>query len=107
MEKVSRRAAYLALLEEHPATLTRLAQLLGASSWAAEYLNRHPVVLDELLDARALFARPDWSAFVQELRGQLASRQGDEARQMDWMREAHHAVVCRIVGRDLSGARWG
>ncbi|TMH37926.1 MAG: bifunctional [glutamate--ammonia ligase]-adenylyl-L-tyrosine phosphorylase/[glutamate--ammonia-ligase] adenylyltransferase, partial [Betaproteobacteria bacterium] len=104
IETVSRRAAYLALLEEHPAALARLAQLLGASSWAAEYLNRHPVVLDELLDARALFARPDWSAFVQELRGQLASRQGDEERQMDWLREAHHALVFRLLAQDLSGA---
>ena len=103
METVSRRAAYLALLEEHPAALARLAQLLGVSSWAAEYLNRHPVVLDELLDARALFARSDWSAFAQELRGQLASRQGDEERQMDWLREAHHAQVFRLLAQDLSG----
>ena len=103
METVSRRAAYLALLEEHPAALERLAQLLGTSSWAAQYLNRHPIVLDELLDARALFARPDWSAFARELRGQLASRQGDEERQMDWLREAHHAQVFRLLAQDLSG----
>jgi [glutamine synthetase] adenylyltransferase / [glutamine synthetase]-adenylyl-L-tyrosine phosphorylase len=104
METVSRRAAYLALLGEHPAALARLVQLLGASSWAAEYLNRHPVVLDELLDARALFARPDWSAFARELGGQLASRRGDEERQMDWLREAHHAQVFRLLAQDLSGA---
>ena len=103
METVSRRAAYLALLGEHPAALARLAQLLGTSSWAAQYLNRHPIVLDELLDARALFARPDWSAFARELRGQLASRQGDEERQMDWLREAHHAQVFRLLAQDLSG----
>src|SRR6266702_4493425 len=103
METVSRRAAYLALLAEHPAALARLAQLLGASTWAAEYLSRHPVVLDELLDARALFARPDWSAFAQELRGQLASRQGDEEQQMDWLREAHHAQIFRLLAQDLSG----
>ncbi len=103
METVSRRAAYLALLDEHPAALERLAQLLGASSWAAEYLNRHPIVLDELLDARALFARPDWNAFARELRHQLAARQGDEERQMDWLREAHHAQVFRLLAQDLSG----
>ncbi len=104
METVSRRAAYLALLDEHPAALERLAQLLAASSWAAEYLNRHPIVLDELLDSRALFARPDWNAFARELRRQLASRQGDEERQMDWLREAHHAQVFRLLAQDLSGA---
>ncbi len=103
METVSRRAAYLALLDEHPAALERLAQLLGASSWAAEYLNRHPIVLDELLDARSLFARPDWNAFARELRRQLAAREGDEERQMDWLREAHHAQVFRLLAQDLSG----
>ncbi len=103
IETVSRRAAYLALLDEHPAILARLAQLLDASSWAAEYLNRHPVVLDELLDARALLARPDWRAFALELRAQLAVRQADEERQMDWLREAHHAQVFRLLAQDLSG----
>ncbi|HEY6239843.1 MAG TPA: bifunctional [glutamate--ammonia ligase]-adenylyl-L-tyrosine phosphorylase/[glutamate--ammonia-ligase] adenylyltransferase, partial [Burkholderiales bacterium] len=103
LETVSRRAAYLALLDEHPAALARLAQLLGASSWAAEYLNRHPIVLDELLDARTLFARPDWNAFAQELWRQLAARQGEEERQMDWLREAHHAQVFRLLAQDLSG----
>ncbi len=102
-ETISRRAAYLALLDEHPAVLARLAQLLGASSWAAEYLNRHPVLVDELLDARALFAPPDWSAFAQSLRRELAARAGDEERQMDWLREAHHAQVFRLLAQDLSG----
>jgi glutamate-ammonia-ligase adenylyltransferase len=77
--------------------------LLGASSWAAEYLNRHPIVLDELLDAHTLFARSDWNAFAQELRRQLMSRQGDEERQMDCLREAHHAQVFRLLAQDLSG----
>src|SRR5581483_5414172 len=89
--------------DEHPAVLARLAQLLGASSWAAEYLNRHPVLVDELLDARTLFAAPDWSAFAQSLRRELAERAGDEERQMDWLREAHHAQVFRLLAQDLSG----
>src|SRR2546427_6373210 len=75
----------------------------SASSWAAEYLNRHPIVLDELLDTRALFARPDWNDFAGELRRQLAARKGDEERQMDWLREAHHAQVFRLLAQDLSG----
>ena len=102
METVSRRAAYLALLDEHPAVLARIAQLFDSSSWAAEYLNRHPVVLDELLDAQALFSRPDWRAFAKDLGAQLAARQGDEERQMDWLREAHHAQVFRLLTQDLS-----
>jgi glutamate-ammonia-ligase adenylyltransferase len=83
--------------------LARIAQLFDASSWAAEYLGRHPVVLDELLDARSLLSQPDWAAFTRELRGQLAARRGDEERQLDWLREAHHAQVFRLLAQDLSG----
>jgi glutamate-ammonia-ligase adenylyltransferase len=103
IETVSRRAAYLALLDEHPSVLTRIAQVFDASGWAAEYLNRHPVLLDELLDAQSLLAPPDREAFAAELRRQLAARQGDEERQMDWLREAHHAQVFRLLAQDLSG----
>jgi len=103
METVSRRAAYLALLDEHPAVLARIAQLFDASGWAAEYLNRHPVVLDELLDARSLLAPLDRETFAPDLRVQLQARQGDEERQMDWLREAHHAQVFRLLAQDLSG----
>jgi glutamate-ammonia-ligase adenylyltransferase len=103
LETVSRRAAYLALLDEHPAVLARLAQIFDSSSWAGEYLNRHPVVLDELLDVRSLLSKPDWVVFTRELRAQLAARQGDEERQMDWLREAHHGQVFRLLAQDLSG----
>jgi glutamate-ammonia-ligase adenylyltransferase len=103
LETISRRAAYLALLDEHPAVLARIAQLFDSSSWAAEYLNRHPVVLDELLDARSLLSRPDWPAFAHDLGVQLSARHGDEERQMDWLREAHHGQVFRLLAQDLSG----
>jgi glutamate-ammonia-ligase adenylyltransferase len=104
VESISRRAAYLALLDEHPAALARLARLLGASSWAAEYLTRHPVLLDELLDAQALLAPPDWDVFARELRARLTLLGEDGERRMDWMREAHHAQVFRLLAQDVAGA---
>jgi len=103
IETVSRRAAYLALLDEHPQALARLAALMSASSWAAEYLNRHPIVLDELLDARMLLAPPDWDGFARDLRRQLAQFAGDAERQMDALREAHHGQVFRLLAQDLLG----
>ena len=103
LETVSRRAAYLALLDEHPEALAQLAKLVGASSWTAEYLNRHPIVLDELLDARLLLAPPDWDEFGRSLRRELAHCAGDIERQMDVLREAHHAQVFRLLALDLAG----
>jgi glutamate-ammonia-ligase adenylyltransferase len=103
-ETIGGRAAYLALLDEHPEALGRLAELLSASNWAAEYLNRHPILLDELLDARALFAPPEWNDFSQTLRRTLMHLAGDTERQIDALREAHHAQVFRLLAQDLAGA---
>ena len=62
MEAISRRSSYLALLSEYPQTLRRVASLCSSSPWVSNYLTRHPILLDELLDARVLYAEPDWPA---------------------------------------------
>jgi glutamate-ammonia-ligase adenylyltransferase len=102
-EAVSRRAAYLALLLQYPQALEKLAQIAGSSSWAAAYLLRHPVLLDELLDPRLLDTAPDWEAFRTQLDAQLEEVEPDMERQMDLMREAHHAQVFRLLVQDLTG----
>jgi [glutamine synthetase] adenylyltransferase / [glutamine synthetase]-adenylyl-L-tyrosine phosphorylase len=103
VEAISRRAAYLALLVESPDALAKVAEILASSSWAAEYLTRHPILLDELLDARVLAEPPDWSAFATQLRREMAAHDGDVERQMDVMREIHHALVFRLLTQDLAG----
>ena len=103
IETISRRAAYLALLDEHPQALAKLAELVSASSWAADYLNLHPVVLDELLDARVATIEPDWREFGNALRTQMMAFAGDPERQMDLLREAHHAQSFRLLVQDLAG----
>ena len=103
LESVSRRSAYLALLTEHPPVLPRLAELAGASAWAADYLTRHPMLLDELLDARVLLEEPDWDAWRRELADLLASHAGDLERQMDALRHFQHAQSFRLLAQDLAG----
>ena len=103
VESISRRASYLALLAEQPSALAKVAGILAASSWAAEYLTRHPILLDELLDARVLGEAPDWSEFATTLRREMAAHDGDVERQMDAMREIHHAWVFRLLMQDLAG----
>ena len=49
---VIRRSSYLALLDEQPSALARLVEVMAASAWMAERLCAHPVLLDDLLDAR-------------------------------------------------------
>jgi glutamate-ammonia-ligase adenylyltransferase len=102
-EAIARRAAYLALLTEYPHALTRLIRMMAASDWAAKYLAQHPILLDELLDDRNLKAPPDWPAFAQDCQRQLDTVPGDTERQMDILREVHHAQLFRLLAQDLEG----
>ncbi len=103
LESISRRTAYLSLLTEYPAATQRLIRMLDASEWAARYLTRHPILLDELLDARTLLAPPDWTLFTAELEHQLELQRGDTELMMDTLREAHHAQLFRFLAQDLAG----
>jgi glutamate-ammonia-ligase adenylyltransferase len=102
VEAVASRAAYLALLAEHPEALERVTRIIGASSWAAEFITRHPLLLDELLDDRLLYAPADLSSFRKYLQIQLAAADDVEQR-MNLLREAHQAAVFRLLAQDLAG----
>ncbi len=102
-EAIARRSAYLSLLTEYPHTLERVIRMMYASGWAATFLTKHPIVLDELLDDRVRNAAPDCAALALELRAQLLEAAGDTERQMDILREAHHAQLFRLLAQDLAG----
>ena len=103
MEAIGRRGAYLALLQQYPQALRRVADLMGASRWGAQFLTRHPILLDEMLDARNLDSAPDWPGFRASLSAELGALEPDMERQMDLMRERHHAQVFRLLTQDLAG----
>jgi glutamate-ammonia-ligase adenylyltransferase len=103
LEAVSRRSAYLALLLEHPPVVPRIAQIVAASPWAAAYLTRHPILLDELINADVLLTEPDWAAWKRELDDRLAEHGDDQERQLDDLRHFHHAQVFRLLAQDLFG----
>ena len=111
VEAIAGRAAYLALLEEYPAARTAVTRLLVASPWAAQYLARHPLLLDELIDApeHAAAARDDaswpahWTEVATTLAQRLAQASDDPERQMDVLREVHHVETFRLLIEDLEG----
>ena len=103
MEAIAGRAAYLALLAERPEALERVTRMIGASSWAAEYVTRHPLLLDELLDDRLLYAAPDWEEFERGLRAALVAVGSDVERQMNAVREQHQSQLFRLLAQDLAG----
>ena len=113
IETIAGRPAYLRLLVEQRAAYEQLLRVLSQAKWAATYLNLHPVVLDELLDGQLL--QPlDIERWGRHLRQQLKATRNealidengahppDIERQMDVIREEHHAAVFRTLAQDLS-----
>jgi glutamate-ammonia-ligase adenylyltransferase len=101
---ISRREAYLALLHEYPHALDRVTDLMSASPWVAEYITQHPILLDDLLDARTLLAPPDWDALRSELRGNLAEATDDIERQMDMLRHFKNTQTLHCIAQDIAGS---
>ena len=75
IDVIAGRSTYVSLLHQFPAALDRVMRLLAASRWATDYLVRHPILLDELLDDRVeTFDNehtPDWSAWAEAVRARL------------------------------------
>jgi glutamate-ammonia-ligase adenylyltransferase len=78
--------------------------MMHASGWAAKFLTRHPILLDELLDDRIHNAVFNPVTLAEELDEQLRLAAGDTERQMDILREVHHAQLFHLLAQDLAGA---
>jgi glutamate-ammonia-ligase adenylyltransferase len=107
LEPLLRRESYLALLVERPEVQNRLLRLLGLARWPAQFLMRHPGVIDELADERLLHGRFERESYIADLeaRHEAWSRfdQANEEALLDMLRRAHHAEVFRTLVRDVEG----
>lgn len=103
IEAIGRRSSYLAFLYEHPEALGKLAQLMSQSSWVANYLQQHPVLLDELLSNQLMQIDTDRTQLTQELNRLLDDCHGDVEAQMDVLRRFQHAHTFRLAVQDLAG----
>ena len=75
--------------------------MMHASGWAATFLTLHPILLDELLDDRGGIDEP--AALAASLDAKLEEALGDTERQLDILRETHHAQLFRLLALDLAG----
>ena len=137
LQTILRRASYLALLDEQPAALTRLVDVVSRSALLAERLAAHPLLLDELLDARVAGALPQRDALPPACAGALVhddieaallalneTRQSlsfrialalldgrqparDSARQLAWLADAVIEVVVALALREMQAAHGG
>ncbi len=109
LEAIARRSAYLSILAEYPKALSNVLDLLKSSQWGAQYLTRHPHLLDHLLNSqteRALIENPE--KYWAEVRANLNMRlddvmsEGDGSEQaMDILRVTHHNETFVTLLTDL------
>ncbi|WPL15148.1 Glutamate-ammonia-ligase adenylyltransferase [Thiorhodovibrio winogradskyi] len=105
LDAILGRTAYLSLLVERPDALDMLVRLCAMSPWFSERTARAPLLLDELLDARRLFAplhRADLDAELDSLLGPLAS--DDLEQPMERLRQFAQGNQLRVAAADITGA---
>jgi glutamate-ammonia-ligase adenylyltransferase len=104
VESIASRKAYLSLLVENPLALSQLVKLAAASSWIAGFIGQHPILLDELLDPRTLYAPLSREALSNEIDRRLATIPGEDLeRQMAELREFKQAHGLRVAAADIAG----
>jgi len=103
VEKVLRRSAYLALLNENEAALGRLVELCERSAYVAEQLARYPVLLDELLDPRIYSGELSKTSFAADLAQRLTNCNDDAEAQMETLGQFQRANQFRIAVADFYG----
>jgi glutamate-ammonia-ligase adenylyltransferase len=105
LHAILRRASYLALLDEQPAALTRLVDVLARSALLGERLAAHPLLLDELLDMRVAGPLPESDAFA--LACAQALQQDDSEAALLALNEVRQAFGFRIALACLDGRQDG
>jgi glutamate-ammonia-ligase adenylyltransferase len=98
LQSIVRRSSYLALLEERPAALARLVDVIARSALLAERLVAHPLLLDELLDVRSL-PSPDIDVAVRSAAEAQAQHgdSGDTEERLAALNESRQSLSFRIA----------
>ncbi|MGD8978418.1 MAG: bifunctional [glutamate--ammonia ligase]-adenylyl-L-tyrosine phosphorylase/[glutamate--ammonia-ligase] adenylyltransferase, partial [Gammaproteobacteria bacterium] len=98
------RSAYFALLNENPGALDHLAELCAQSEFLVRQVERHPLLLDELIDPRVFDSLPDRDQLLADLRQRLAALSEDEFEgQLEVLRQFQRSAVFLVAVADLSG----
>lgn len=104
-ERVMRRSAYLALLNENSAAMQKLVDLCAQSAYVAREIARYPVLLDELLDPGIYTGHISREGLQADLDAQMqAVNAGDKELQMELLTKFQRANQFRIALADFNGS---
>jgi len=102
VEKILRRSAYLALLNENHGALARLVDLCARSHYIADQIARFPALLDELLDPR-LYTDAVTRADLSTELGKRLAVENDSESCMQVIGQFQRAMMFRIAVADFNG----
>ncbi|TKR30645.1 bifunctional [glutamate--ammonia ligase]-adenylyl-L-tyrosine phosphorylase/[glutamate--ammonia-ligase] adenylyltransferase [Luteimonas gilva] len=97
LQNVLRRSSYLALLDEQPDALRRLVDAVSRSALLAERVAAYPLLLDELLDARAAGPLPQREGLRAECEAAVVAAGDDTEAALQTLNEKRHALSFRIA----------
>ncbi len=102
VEAVARRTAYLVLLAENPRAMKQFVHLCTESPFVAEFLSRHPVLLDELLGS--MKQPPEKSVLQEELaQGMLRIGEDNFEEQMEYLRYFKQTHTLQVAAAQIKG----
>ena len=104
LDAIGARSSYLALLKEQPAALDRLIDVCAISGFLARQIADFPLLLDELIDARAFAEVPSREGFSRELAARTERLPADDPeRQVEALRQFQKVAVFAVALADLTG----
>jgi glutamate-ammonia-ligase adenylyltransferase len=103
IEKVLRRSAYIALLNENSAALGKLVDLCTRSAYVARQIAQYPVLLDELLNPDVYTASISRASMTAELEERGAGLFDDDSeQQMEMLAKFQRSAQFRIAIADFN-----
>jgi len=104
VEAIGARSSYLALLKEQPPALDRLIDVCAISGFLARQIADFPLLLDELIDAKAFDQLPSRAGFSKMLAARTERLSGDDPeRQVEALRQFQKVAVFSVALADLTG----
>ncbi len=104
LEAIGTRSSYLALLKEQPPALDRLIDVCAISGFLARQIADFPLLLDELIDAKAFDELPSRAGFSRMLAARTERLSGDDPeRQVEALRQFQKVAVFTVALADSTG----
>ena len=104
VKRLASRTTYLSLLIENPGALTQLVKLVSRCHFIGQQLTAFPMLLDQLIDPKLLYAKPKEADYRTDLRRNLLRVAPDDLElQMEMLRQFKLSSQLIVAACDTEG----